>query len=127
VPRREIDCGSKICRVCGRTFTRKRFASGLEDRTRFLQREHCSQACANSRDVVSRLQHNARARKLLGCSCEVCGGTHRLAVHHIDEDWTNGAPDNIQTLCSPCHSRHHMRARLEMRLRQVAALQGRAG
>lgn len=110
--RREIDCGGKVCRICGETFYRRRYGKRLEDRSRFLQREHCSQACANSRDVVERLQHNARARRFLAEACEVCGGTHRLAVHHIDENWANDERSNIQTLCQPCHSSHHMRARL---------------
>ena len=102
--RRAIDCGSKICRACGAAFTRQRFGQRLEDRSRFLQRDHCSQACANSRDDVGRLQHNHRARRHLGEACEVCQGTDRLAIHHIDEDWTNGDPTNLQTLCSPCQS-----------------------
>jgi len=42
-------------------------------------------------------------------ACLVCGAiqsrTRGLAVHHIDENRANNHPDNLATLCDPCHSR----------------------
>lgn len=111
MPRKAIDLGGRICKICGITFYRKRFKNSFEDASRFLRREHCSQSCANSRLVVSRLQYNSRARKYLGSACEACGGNIVLSIHHIDEDWTNNSPENLQTLCKSCHQRHHQRAR----------------
>lgn len=39
--------------------------------------------------------------------CNRCGETRRLVVHHIDGVHTNNTPDNLEVLCSPCHSSHH--------------------
>jgi hypothetical protein len=39
--------------------------------------------------------------------CNRCGETRWLVVHHRDGTHTNNAPDNLEVLCSPCHSRHH--------------------
>jgi len=43
--------------------------------------------------------------------CIICGSTHRLAIHHIDENRCNNSPDNLQVLCNSCHSKHHSRKR----------------
>jgi hypothetical protein len=46
--------------------------------------------------------------------CFVCGGTYKLAVHHLDhkgqnvpKKQRNNAPDNIQILCIRCHGSLH--------------------
>lgn len=39
--------------------------------------------------------------------CNRCPATENLVVHHIDGVHTNNAPDNLEVLCSPCHSSHH--------------------
>ena len=39
--------------------------------------------------------------------CERCGSTEYLCAHHRDEDRTNNAPENIETLCKKCHQNHH--------------------
>lgn len=36
--------------------------------------------------------------------CKRCGGTNNLAVDHIDGNRSNNNPDNLQTLCNPCHN-----------------------
>ncbi|MGZ0879042.1 HNH endonuclease [Priestia megaterium] len=33
-----------------------------------------------------------------------------LTVHHIDEDVKNNRPDNLITMCQPCHIIHHKSA-----------------
>jgi 5-methylcytosine-specific restriction endonuclease McrA len=48
-----------------------------------------------------------RARKHLKAACEKCGTTDQLEAHHRDEDRSNFAAENIETLCKPCHLRHH--------------------
>lgn len=46
-------------------------------------------------------------RKLRGTKCERCGSTKFLCAHHKDEDRTNNAPENIETLCKSCHQIEH--------------------
>jgi hypothetical protein len=40
-------------------------------------------------------------------SCETCGATAMLVIHHRDHNHTNNTPDNLAVLCSPCHSSYH--------------------
>ena len=39
--------------------------------------------------------------------CNRCGETENLVIHHRDGIHTNNTPDNLEVLCSPCHSSHH--------------------
>jgi DNA-binding MarR family transcriptional regulator len=39
--------------------------------------------------------------------CNRCGATDQLVVHHVDGDHTNNVVENLEVLCSPCHSSHH--------------------
>jgi predicted HTH domain antitoxin len=39
--------------------------------------------------------------------CNRCGETRWLVIHHIDGVHTNNTPDNLEVLCSPCHTSHH--------------------
>lgn len=39
--------------------------------------------------------------------CSVCGTTHRLVIHHKDNNHYNNVLSNLQVICSPCHSRMH--------------------
>lgn len=59
------------------------------------------------------LATTARARKLVkACrkeTCENCGGAERLHIHHLDLDPWNCAPENLKTLCEPCHKAWHVR------------------
>lgn len=99
----------KRCMICGCRFGRKRFNGRLEDLTAFMARGFCSLTCANSRSKggLSRKAFHARARKLTKAACEACGMGNRLHAHHVDEDWTNNAPANVQTLCVFCHQFWH--------------------
>jgi hypothetical protein len=59
--------------------------------------------------------NNLRSEILLrdGLICTECGNVERtLGIHHIDYDKTNNDPDNLETLCWPCHrARHHKKGR----------------
>lgn len=58
-------------------------------------------AHACSRRIPFKLQGKER-------KCERCGATDvRIEVHHIDKDWRNNNPDNLQVLCSQCHRHIH--------------------
>jgi len=39
--------------------------------------------------------------------CNRCRSTEQLVVHHRDGVHTNNQPDNLEVLCSPCHTSHH--------------------
>lgn len=41
-------------------------------------------------------------------SCEQCGTSKNLGIHHKDKNWMNNEESNLMTLCSSCHtSLHH--------------------
>jgi len=104
----------KPCETCGTHFLRKRFRNGrLEDLGVFKKRRFCSLSCANSQTKggASRSAMNVQARKILGECCEFCGTPERLVIHHVDEDWTNNSPENLQTLCDSCHKSWHITQR----------------
>lgn len=52
--------------------------------------------------------------------CERCGGKRRLSVHHRDRDHSNSSPSNLETVCSPCHTREHLAEMLAGRRRKAA-------
>lgn len=98
------------CETCGARLKRRRHESGrLEGYRDFMRRRFCSLSCANSRSKggESRKTMHYHARKLRGRECEACGATTRLQAHHINEDWTDNRPENIQTLCIRCHHFWH--------------------
>ena len=104
----------KECETCGTFFYRKRLNGGrMEDLTAFKKRRFCCLSCANSQTKGgnSRSAMNVQARKHLKTMCECCGSPLRLVIHHIDEDWTNNAPENLQTLCDSCHKSWHVTQR----------------
>src|SRR5688572_7479892 len=100
----------KFCEMCGVPFLRRRFRGGtLEDFGQFMRRRFCSLSCANSRTKggTSRKAFHAQARKHRKSFCECCRSTKRLHAHHVDENWKNNTPSNIQTLCVFCHQFWH--------------------
>lgn len=40
-------------------------------------------------------------------SCEICGSTWRLQIHHIDGDHSNNKLSNLQVLCAKHHAEIH--------------------
>ena len=91
----------KRCTICGKRYWRKRFRGRLEDRTVYMKRRFCSLSCANSRTRggLSRKAFHARARKLRKAYCEACRARTRLHAHHVNENWRDNHPRNVQTLC----------------------------
>lgn len=46
-------------------------------------------------------------QKYIKSSCEICGATKDLEVHHKDKNHSNNNPNNLMTVCSSCHQRVH--------------------
>ena len=109
----------KYCEVCGVRLSRKRFGGRLEDMGRFVTRRTCGQSCGNTKREVGKDALHWRARKYLAATCQECGTTERLHVHHIDRDPANNSPANLATLCASCHLKLHWR---EDRAKRLASM-----
>ena len=110
MPRKPLPVQTKLCARCQAPMERKRFNGRLEDRTVFRRRLYCGEECANAgrrKAVVAITTHRWRARKHVALSCEACGETRSLQVHHCDGNATNGDLSNLQTLCKYCHDFWH--------------------
>lgn len=119
MPRQKLD-PKKFCKACGKEILRKRYGSRMEDRTRFLARNHCDQACANTRQVVQADTHRLNARKLKKRErCETCGKKSMLHVHHIDRNPANNSMGNLQVLCASCHLKLHWAEDREKRIQAM--------
>lgn len=104
----------KRCKQCNRKMRRKRIRGRLEDMGAFLRRVYCNRSCMALGYVKSaplKQAYHQEARKMRGISCENCGGAKLLAAHHVDGNWKNNSPENIQTLCVSCHAIHHHRVK----------------
>ena len=98
------------CETCLNTLERRRNEAGrLEGFRDFMRRRFCSLSCANSRSKggESRNAYLFHARKLLLPACEACGTTQDRQAHHVNTDWRNNSPENVQTLCLFCHHFWH--------------------
>jgi hypothetical protein len=108
MPQLKKNTPSKICKKCGKTFNRRRYSNRLEDYTRYMKRLYCSKSCNYVRPpITSRGAHQTLAREHLKDSCEGCGTSERLEIHHKDEDWKNNSEQNLSTLCRSCHMKLH--------------------
>jgi hypothetical protein len=52
-------------------------------------------------------QSTAYRRMIEKRRCNRCLATENLVVHHVDGVHTNNVPENLEVLCSPCHSSLH--------------------
>lgn len=109
-----VDVGTKSCAHCGAMFGRRRFGGRLEDIGVFRRRRFCTLRCgwtAKNRDRPAHwATYHFRARKHRKSSCEGCGSTKQLHVHHVDGRPENNDPTNLQTLCVFCHNFLHATA-----------------
>lgn len=101
-----------VCKHCGQVLQRKRFGPRLEDLTVFKNRKFCNRTCMAHfmiKDNPSRSAIQRRLKKHRKQSCDLCGSSVNLCMHHKDKDWMNNSEDNLQTLCSSCHTSLHHR------------------
>jgi hypothetical protein len=100
----------KFCERCEKQLMPRTYSSGEEEYGMFMKRRFCSLACSNTRGKTgkSRTQRMVQAREAaLKETCECCGGNHKLAIHHINENWQDNSINNLQTLCVYCHQQWH--------------------
>lgn len=110
----------KRCEYCNAAMIRKRYNGRLEDNAVFRRRRFCDHHCAAAfqqkhkpslphalKDSPTESAYHKRAEKHKKESCERCGITTNLAVHHCDLDPTNNNPSNLMTLCGSCHTKWH--------------------
>lgn len=102
------------CLACGKELIRKYFKSALEDRTSFLQRKYCDQACmavgmTGVIKVMTAQNSRRQSTRMKAQHCEHCGSTSQLHVHHQDQNPLNNEPSNLMTLCAACHMHEHWR------------------
>lgn len=116
-PRKDIKELEKHCEYCGEKLERKRFNGRLEDFGVFNNRKYCDRECMRRAFVMvgengqSWSTAHATARKinelfLQKDSCEICGGTQNLDIHHIDGNWQNNELSNLMCLCRSCHTKY---------------------
>src|ERR1700722_225076 len=100
---------TRYCETCREPLQRRLTNGRLEGFRDFTRRRFCSLSCANSRSKggSSRKAFHYRARKHRLGSCAACESERRLHVHHVNEDWTDNSPINLQTLCIFCHQFWH--------------------
>lgn len=102
----------KYCKFCNAEMARKRRPNGdLEDFGSFVRRVYCDQNCMAKGMVKERCSGKSYSRMKAHLnvkeSCEQCGKTGHLHVHHKDEDHSNNDIPNLITLCPQCHSKWH--------------------
>lgn len=108
----KIPSSVRRCPVCGKRLKRRIYKGRIEDKAAYKNRVYCSDRCAEIAKHPDRWEtYHLRARKHKVNACEACGYTEKLHAHHIDGDYKNSDPDNIQTLCVWCHNFIHATAK----------------
>lgn len=112
----------RYCAYCGKKLERKDYPNSHECVPNFLKRKYCSRECMRKAFIkVGESDQNiksahATSRKIPFAidgkerKCEICGRSGecvRIEVHHIDKNWQNNNPDNLQVLCAQCHKKIH--------------------
>lgn len=102
------------CAWCGVPLRQKVYwpSGRTESLSNFLERKFCDRKCmakAMEKERCESLSHSRlKAQRLGAPSCELCGSTQNLQVHHKDEDPRNNDLRNLKTLCASCHKRTHL-------------------
>ena len=108
---------TKTCLVCGKEF---------EVRQQYRKQIYCSKQCLNKSeklyggkqerdlDYKNQIRFSGNKYKVLerdNYTCQICGNTTQLVVHHKDDsgqsDNPNNDMDNLITLCRRCHINIH--------------------
>jgi len=108
--RKLIPVDLKPCAFCGKVMERKQFGDRWEDRAVYGRRKYCGFLCmakAMVKEKKSRGRWQMLARRFKKTTCENCGTTADLEIHHKNRVWSDNSPANLATLCSTCHMRLH--------------------
>lgn len=106
----------KFCPNCGKSYeTTSRSQKFCSDDCCkiYTKRKKAQKASYDKAKEYQRLKARAHSLavevvRLLGnTTCECCGSTEGLQVHHRDLRYLNNNPSNLQLLCTKCHSRVH--------------------
>lgn len=106
---------SKCCESCNKPLVRKQYPGGFKESWHELaRRRFCDRRCRGKAQLLESPVNGVKARGRKQArsikprvACERCGGTHRLEVHHKDENPTNNDPANLEVCCLWCHRKEH--------------------
>jgi hypothetical protein len=101
-----------FCKKCGKEFSCYSWQK---------QRKYCSRDCIEFKFAHKGKLHPAykngsgkydyrqrlKTIEVRGNSCEICGKTKNINVHHIDMNPKNNNKNNLQVLCCSCHRKIH--------------------
>lgn len=102
----------KKCSSCGIAMSRK----PKELLCHWASRKFCSRKCvgqSNARRYASlpstRRSTNRTAVRSgrVKVRCSRCKSRSHLHYHHVDRNWKNDAPENVEVLCAGCHRHEH--------------------
>lgn len=105
--------GKGLCKLC---WSRQWLSENL-DRLREYKHQWWESHGGKELSRLKREQRNYSGRreailKRDGYTCQKCGSTHQLLVHHVDGNGRghphpNNSIDNLVTWCRKCHCGHH--------------------
>lgn len=109
----------KCCAYCGNIMERKRYTNGdLQSWKEYDRQKYCSRDCMRMafkekpHHGASWMTAHYHARNTLpNGSCEICGSSKNVDVHHKDGNYLNNSPENLRRLCRSCHNRIHKPAK----------------
>lgn len=113
----------RYCEYCGRKLERNIYPSKIETLNSFNKRKYCNRICMR-KAYLSTGEGNQKyssahesARKINDLllnkkTCELCGKSGKMDVHHKDENYKNNEVENLQVLCRSCHMKIHRPKRI---------------
>ena len=110
----------RYCKYCGKPMARKRWSNGeLQAWQHYNQQTYCNRECMiaafkeRPKTGTSWMTVHKYARQIKPKgSCEICGSTKNVDVHHMDFNPQNNSLDNLQRLCRSCHLKAHRKPRV---------------